>query len=46
MDIFEKCAHKSLADEAREAGVYTDLILKHRQYPIAAGDAYNRITGQ
>ena len=24
----------------------TDLILKHRQYPIAAGDAYNRITGQ
>ena len=22
MDIFEKCAHKSLADEAREAGVY------------------------
>jgi len=24
----------------------TDLKLKHRQYPIASGDAFNRITGQ
>ena len=29
-----------------DQGYDTDLILKHRQYPIAAGDAYNRITGQ
>jgi len=27
-------------------GAHTDLKLKHRQYPIASGDAFNRITGQ
>ena len=40
-------ASKTLEDEvSARCSFDTDLILKHRQYPIAAGDAYNRITGQ